>query len=163
MQEAKAAGIGLCLCPGELPPIHEPWFLDNGAFRAWMADRPFDAQAFEACLPDAGARKPDFVVVPDIVGGGLASPAFCSSWDRRGLHRLEPAALDRRQVEVVSPRATAARRATPDAPMVTVPTARLIELLDQGLSVNAVAQAVGLTPTPVWQRLKRAGRQRRND
>lgn len=80
MIEAREAGLGLCLCPGELPPIHGPWFLDNGAFRAFTAGMPFNESAFVTALVEAATLGPDFVVAPDVVAGGLESLAVSLAW-----------------------------------------------------------------------------------
>lgn len=53
--------------------------LDNGAWTAHQAGTPFDVPAFELALRDFG-RGADFTVVPDIVGGGLASLDFSLEW-----------------------------------------------------------------------------------
>lgn len=75
-------GIGECTVRGELPPRRYPWFFDNGAFGDWRAERPFDEAQF--CEDIEAIRKcaapPDFVVLPDIVAGGLESLAFSMSW-----------------------------------------------------------------------------------
>jgi hypothetical protein len=77
-------GLGECVNRGELPPrrMSNGWFLDCGAFVDWRAGRAFDVVRWERDLRyvayriEAGKlRAPDFVVVPDIVGGGAASLA----------------------------------------------------------------------------------------
>lgn len=75
-------GLGECVNRGELPPrrMAHGWFLDCGAFVDWRAGRAFDVVRWERDLRyvayriEAGKlQAPDFVVVPDIVGGGAAS------------------------------------------------------------------------------------------
>lgn len=68
-------GFGEATCRGELPPRRRPWFFDNGAFRDWRAGKEFDSAAFSRDLEVIRKRslKPDFVVAPDIVGGGMDS------------------------------------------------------------------------------------------
>lgn len=80
MREARASGLGLCLCPGELPPNFGPWFLDNGAFRAFRRGAPFDEVAFARALADGRDLGADFAVTPDVVGGGEASLALSVAW-----------------------------------------------------------------------------------
>ena len=53
--------------------------LDNGAWTAHQQDRPFDVAAFERLVSGLGAGA-DFLVVPDIVAGGLESLAFSRAW-----------------------------------------------------------------------------------
>lgn len=59
--------------------------LDNGAFRAWRAGKPFDVEAFTSALEIARPIAPDFVVAPDVVAGGVASLEVSRAW----LPRLE--------------------------------------------------------------------------
>lgn len=75
-------GLGECTNRGELPPrrMENGWFLDCGSFTDWKAGRAFDLVRWERDLRwiayrlEAGKlQAPDFVVMPDIVGGGLES------------------------------------------------------------------------------------------
>lgn len=93
-----AAGIGECTVTGELGtkgPRRRPFFHDNGAYRAWQAaGEPIGAAAVAAIATTFPATRwvrdqrwlgyrgivPDFVVVPDIVTGGLDSLAFSAQW-----------------------------------------------------------------------------------
>lgn len=50
----------------------EDYVLDNGAWSDFQADRPFDDEAFERLIDRLGARAA-WIVLPDIVAGGLAS------------------------------------------------------------------------------------------
>ena len=61
-----------------------PYALDNGAWTAHQKGEPFDTLAFEKALAKMGAGA-DWVVAPDIVGGGLDSLRMSESW----LPRLE--------------------------------------------------------------------------
>jgi hypothetical protein len=83
------AGIGECTVRGELPPRRHPWFFDNGAFGDWKAGRAFDSEAFEADLQaiERSGDRPDFIVAPDIVAGGMESLEFSKAWLPR-LQRL---------------------------------------------------------------------------
>lgn len=76
--------IGECVVTGELPPrrLARGFFHDSGAYRNWRAGRPFNV-----CRWDRDMRwmlyrgiRPDFVIVPDIVAGGLASLSFSAFW-----------------------------------------------------------------------------------
>jgi hypothetical protein len=62
-----------------------PFAFDNGAFGDWRRQRPFDTARYErACEVVSGlSHAPDFLVLPDIVGGGLASLEMSLSWLRR--------------------------------------------------------------------------------
>lgn len=76
-----AAGIGECTVRGELKSRRrDPWFYDNGAYRDWQAGRAFDGVQFARDMRrvryDADMPLPDFVVVPDVVAGGLESLAL---------------------------------------------------------------------------------------
>jgi hypothetical protein len=80
--ELETLGFGECATPDRLPPRRFPWFLDNGAFPAWKAGRPFDGERFQKALEklDRIPRGPDFIVVPDKVAGGLDSLWFSLTW-----------------------------------------------------------------------------------
>ncbi|MGH9883885.1 MAG: hypothetical protein ACREBE_00030 [bacterium] len=75
-------GLGECTNRGELPPRRTAsgWFLDCGSFVDWKAGRPFDFVRWDRDLRyvayrlEAGKlQAPDFIVMPDLVGGGAAS------------------------------------------------------------------------------------------
>ena len=88
---------GECTCRGELPPRRRPWFFDNGAFRDWKAGEPFDSEAFQLDVERMRRERlePDFVVAPDVVGGGLASLDYSLSWiDRLAGFRVYLAVQD---------------------------------------------------------------------
>lgn len=72
-------GWGEMTVRGELPARRSPWAFDNGAYRDWTAGRTFDAEAFEADIASM-TTPPDFIVVPDIVAGGMESLAFSVEW-----------------------------------------------------------------------------------
>lgn len=81
--ELLALGYGECTCRGELPPRRRPWFYDNGAFKDWRAGVDFDVAAFEAdlrLLREHPLVRPDFIVAPDIVAGGMASLERSRAW-----------------------------------------------------------------------------------
>jgi len=56
--------------------------LDNGAFQAWVTGRIWDPEPFIDALTKYEEKGPalDFVVVPDIVAGGLESLKFSIGW-----------------------------------------------------------------------------------
>lgn len=56
-----------------------PYALDNGAWTSFQQGENFDAKAFEIAIEKLGAGA-DFIVVPDIVCGGLASLTFSRRW-----------------------------------------------------------------------------------
>lgn len=63
--------------------------LDNGAWTAHQQGTAFDGGAFARLVEKYGSLA-DFVVVPDIVAGGMASLEFSLSWlpKLRGLRRI---------------------------------------------------------------------------
>ena len=62
--------------------------LDNAAFKAHTAGKPFDAERFMGAVDACRNDPPAFVVAPDVVAGGDASRVFSLSW----LERLRPLA-----------------------------------------------------------------------
>lgn len=66
---------------------HIPYAIDNGAWSAHLRDKPFSEEAFINCLkfsrehPELG--EPDWVVLPDIVAGGVPSLKYSLSWESR--------------------------------------------------------------------------------
>ena len=63
----------------QAPTPGHNYAIDNGAWGAHMRSEPFDEAAFAKGLKRWGAEA-DFVVVPDIVAGGLASLEFSRGW-----------------------------------------------------------------------------------
>jgi hypothetical protein len=59
-----------------------PYALDNGAWWAHCNEQPFDEAAFLKAVDLLGDGA-DFVVLPDMVGGGLASLDFSMGWHQR--------------------------------------------------------------------------------
>tara|TARA_R110000824_G_scaffold379364_1_gene571319 strand:+ start:1034 stop:1648 length:615 start_codon:yes stop_codon:yes gene_type:complete len=59
-----------------------PYALDNGAWSAHVNGRPFDVEKFEKLLDWSASCpiRPDWCVLPDIVGGGLKSLDFSLTW-----------------------------------------------------------------------------------
>lgn len=89
IQILKDHGIGECTVRGELKSRkRDPWFYDNGAYRDWQAGDPFNALQFTRdCRRmridmEFGKARPDFVVLPDKVMGGLESLAISEEYLR---------------------------------------------------------------------------------
>jgi len=83
----KEHGIGECTVRGELKSRkRDPWFYDNGAYRDWQAGAAFNGLQFHRdcrrmrILLEASKGRPDFVVLPDKVMGGLESLAMSESF-----------------------------------------------------------------------------------
>jgi hypothetical protein len=89
----REAGWRLMLSPaGEMRTEGFPLYsLDNGAWSAFSQKRPWDEAAFSDALERFGARS-DFVVVPDIVLGGMESLDLSLAWLPRVLD-ASPVAL----------------------------------------------------------------------
>ncbi len=94
VERLDASLIGECCVRGELPPrrTSRGWFHDNGAFRDWQADRPFNTDRWVRdmwCIRDKNPRgkrvrqaftDPDFIVVPDKVACGISSLEWSWLW-----------------------------------------------------------------------------------
>lgn len=103
-------GIGECTVRGELPPRRHPYFFDNGAYKDWTAGVAFDGEQFLRDL-DAIYRsidRPEFIVLPDIVAGGLESLEFSRGWLHRcrGLAPLYLAVQDGMETSDIDERLT---------------------------------------------------------
>lgn len=85
----RGAGWRLLVSAGG-PLRHEgfAYGLDNGAWTAYSAGRPFDERLFVVALRKMG-RDADWTVIPDIVQGGLASLDLSLRWMRRVLDETE--------------------------------------------------------------------------
>lgn len=86
----RAAGWRLLLTPENQSRRDGFQFgIDNGAWTAHQQKTPFDSPAFEKLVEKYGPLA-DFVIVPDIVAGGMRSLEFSLSWlpKLRGLRRL---------------------------------------------------------------------------
>lgn len=85
-------GIGICVSSGPAKTDGSvPHFLDNGAYEAWRRGMPWLESRYLAFLDKCWAvgLAPDFIVVPDIVAGGMDSAEFSMKWAKR----LRPARL----------------------------------------------------------------------
>jgi hypothetical protein len=76
---------------GELPPRRNPWAYDNGAYKDWKGDKPFDFNRYTRDLRvirNDKIPKPDFIVLPDIPSKGkesLEHSISCLEWTRSTL------------------------------------------------------------------------------
>lgn len=78
----RAAGWRLLVsATGSLRNEGFPYGLDNGAWTAFQAGKPFDEARFSSALRLMG-RDADWAVIPDIVAGGNASLEFSLRWMR---------------------------------------------------------------------------------
>jgi len=73
-------------------PSPLPYGLDNGAWGCHVRGEPFDVGGFERVLVDHGTGA-DWIVLPDIVGGGIESLRLSSSWIPRLEHLDRPLLL----------------------------------------------------------------------
>lgn len=64
-----------------------PYALDNGAWTAFQRQEPFDVQAFERAVKLFGPRA-DWIVLPDIVMGGVASLDMSLAWLKKLRRRV---------------------------------------------------------------------------
>jgi hypothetical protein len=67
------------------PPAGIPFAIDNGAWSAFQQNTEFNTKRFLIRIEKFGALA-DFVVVPDIVAGGMKSLEFSLSWIPRLRH-----------------------------------------------------------------------------
>ena len=56
-----------------------PYAIDNGAWTSYQKGEPFDEGAFRGCV-DALGEGADWIVLPDIVAGGLRSLEYSLKW-----------------------------------------------------------------------------------
>ena len=106
LQALRRAGWRLMVSArGVLRHEGMPYALDNGAWTAFQRGEAFDVAAFERALELMGERA-DFVVVPDIVAGGVRSLEFSLRWLCRLRDFPSPMALavqDGMRLEDVAP------------------------------------------------------------
>lgn len=76
----RAHGLREMTNRGEGLPRRRPFALDNGAFKDQGSGLPFDGEAFLRHVEQVAPLSPDFIVLPDIVAGGLASLELSLSW-----------------------------------------------------------------------------------
>src|SRR5262245_2157471 len=75
----RAAGWRLLVTPVCLRTEGMSYALDNGAWSAYQRGVPWDADAFLRAVGQLGMGA-DFVIVPDVVGDGMASLARSRTW-----------------------------------------------------------------------------------
>ncbi len=76
----RSAGWRLLVsAKGVLRTENMPYALDNGAWSAFQAQEQFDEAAFLRALDRLGANA-DWIVIPDIVAGGVRSLDYSLSW-----------------------------------------------------------------------------------
>lgn len=83
VEKLRARGWGRVFASAARTPTPypgEPWVLDNGAFAAWKGGKPFDPEAFAARAWRVAELAPLFGVLPDVVGGGMASLELSLAW-----------------------------------------------------------------------------------
>lgn len=88
----REAGWRILIVPSKpKPPAGFRYAVDNGAWTAHQQGTEFDGEAF-ARLVDTYGLDADFVVLPDIVAGGMESLALSVSWIPRlpGMRLLLP-------------------------------------------------------------------------
>lgn len=79
----RAAGWRLLVsAAGVLRTEDMPYALDNGAWTAYQQGRAFDENAFRRALDKVGEGA-DWIVLPDIVAGGLRSLDYSLTWLER--------------------------------------------------------------------------------
>jgi hypothetical protein len=79
----RAAGWRLLVsAKGVLRTEGMPYALDNGAWTAFQQGEPFDELAFGRAV-DLLGESADWIVLPDIVAGGMASLEFSLRWMER--------------------------------------------------------------------------------
>jgi hypothetical protein len=80
LQALREHGWRILLTPDNPTPRQGLRYgLDNGAWGAFQKKQPFDEKAFWRVVEPHGAGA-DFVVVPDIVAGGMESFKFSLGW-----------------------------------------------------------------------------------
>ena len=86
----KRLGLGIMICSsrGSLPRqcfSEFPLALDNGAYSAWRKGYPFDEYIFLKTLSKCLelSLKLNFIVAPDLIGGGEKSLDFSLRWAER--------------------------------------------------------------------------------
>jgi hypothetical protein len=81
--ELSAKGYGVLLCNKYRDTAKLPYYaIDNGAYSAWVNGQEWSPEPFlrlmEKCW--SSGKLPDFVVVPDIVAGGVSSLKRSLDW-----------------------------------------------------------------------------------
>jgi hypothetical protein len=100
----RRASWRILLTPDNPTPPDDLLFgIDNGAWTAHRQNQPFDEAAFGRLVERRGSFA-DFVVIPDIVAGGMRSLEFSVAWlpRLRGVRRLLLPVQNGMSVEEVS-------------------------------------------------------------
>lgn len=92
IEALRSYGWRLLISPGRNNAYGMPYALDNGAWVAHQAGTSFNEEKFELLLDQMG-RGADWVVLPDIVAGGLASLELSTRWLNRCLSASSMALL----------------------------------------------------------------------
>jgi len=81
-QHAPSHTHGAEYSPLKMTPHDWPYILDNGAFRAYTRNEPWDADAFVGRLSQIGSmpRDPDFVILPDVVTNPSKTKERAMNW-----------------------------------------------------------------------------------
>jgi len=81
-QRAPTYTHGACWTPQRMTPADCPYILDNGAFRAFINNEPWDVDAFVGRLAqiETMPHDPDFVVLPDIVTNPSMTKERATQW-----------------------------------------------------------------------------------
>ena len=67
LEECVKYGFSEMTNRGELPPKRRPYAFDNGAYKDWRAEKPFDAVRYEKDLKKLESMElPEFMVAPDL-------------------------------------------------------------------------------------------------
>ncbi|AJY03002.1 hypothetical protein SB768_25160 [Burkholderia sp. SIMBA_043] len=83
LEALRRAGWHLLVsAKGTLRTEGMPYALDNGAWTAYQQGQPFDEDAFLRAL-DAVGEDAEWIVLPDIVEGGVASLDYSLKWMER--------------------------------------------------------------------------------
>lgn len=79
LEALRTAGWRLLVTPASLSTEGFPYALDNGAWSAFQTGAPFDRRAFCKAVDTLGDGA-DWIVLPDIVAGGLESLQLSLEW-----------------------------------------------------------------------------------
>lgn len=80
LEALRRCGWRILLTPSKpQPPVGFRFAIDNGAWSCHVSGRPFNERGFMR-LVEQHASAADFVVIPDIVAGGMHSFSFSMDW-----------------------------------------------------------------------------------
>lgn len=102
-----------------------PYAMDNGAYGCHLRGETFNFEKFEAMVLESGAAA-DWVIAPDIVGGGMTSLAMSVSWrkhyDGRDLIAVQDGMNPKDVVRFLGPRTGIAVGGTTEWKIKNLPT-----------------------------------------